>query len=573
MNAIPCRISGRFKPIYVFGDSHCLPLRDTCLAVGEAGDQYIINAHYIGGFRNQFLQSKTGNLPAPIKSALTAFGLIDKKDRPIWKAASMGAINEAFAAGRPMHSPILAMSCGDIDLRNHVFKQLGEDYDILIPGNTAPGSGRKLVSAGDAKKLILPHLSFIVPAIKALRNAGFPQSHLVMITPPSMEDDAFEAMHNYRCPKPVRAKLVALANNLLKEECIKAKVGFVDYASEISDGSGELLPQYFLDGIHASNETSAHFMSRLFAQVLESASKSKQDNANLYRMAELEGAKPHAQYSSQYATAGEEFRRSGICTAAVPAGFVSKMSVGLNFDQDVGNRHVDIDWNGNSAKSFSSNLKTATPSQDHLELVYQLFFEEGYAGLFQAALGKDVHILNCRLLQSLPHEDQGIGPQSYHHDGCPPGLYRALIYLTDVDEDSGAFEYQDNEGKPVKVTGPAGTLLFFDANRLLHRGSPPRKGKRQVIDLCVTVRPERMAPRVMWSGMNNWPKDPFNYSVRNMRAWPPLKTERVVVHPLPQRMVVSEAESHVRAAAQQEKRKKRSQPGLRNLARLIGWPA
>jgi hypothetical protein len=116
-------------------------------------------------------------------------------------------------------------------------------------------------------------------------------------------------------------------------------------------------------------------------------------------------------------------------------------------------------------------------------------------------------------------------------------------------------------------------MLFFDANRLLHRGSPPRKGKRQVIDLCVTVRPERMPPRVMWAGMNNWPKDPFNYSVRNMRAWPPLKSDRIVMHPLPEGLSASKADSQVLATAQQKKRKGNWRAGLKNIGRLMGWHA
>lgn len=569
MTAIKCRIAGRFKPIYVFGDSHCLPLRDTCLTVGEAGDQYIINTHFVGGFRNRFLESRFGNFPAPLMSVLRAFELVDKDDRPVWKAASANAINVAFAAGRPMHTPILVMSCGDIDLRKRVCREIGEEYDILVPDENAPRSGRKLISITDAKKLILPHVSNIVPAIRALHKAGFPQSHLLMITPPSMDDETFQAMHGYRCPKAVRAKIVAITNSLLKEECAKAKVGFVDCSAEIASSSGELLPEYFLDGIHASNEATAPFVSALFAQVFES--RSKQANATLYRLVERQCAKPHAQHAARFREAAEAFTRSGVCAVKVPEEFVSKLTAGLKFDQGIGNRHVDIDWMGNSAKAFSPHMVSATPSEEQLKSVYDLFFEQGYAGLFQAALGKDVHIINCRPLQSIPHEGQGVGPQSYHHDGCPPGLYRALIYLTDVDEDTGAFEYQDANGKPVKAIGPAGTMLFFDANRLLHRGSPPRKGKRQVIDLCVTVRPERMPPRVMWAGMNNWPKDPFNYSVRNMRAWPPLKTDRIVMHPLPEGLEASEAKTHVLAAAQQEREKKRSRAVLQSVSRLIGW--
>jgi len=113
-------------------------------------------------------------------------------------------------------------------------------------------------------------------------------------------------------------------------------------------------------------------------------------------------------------------------------------------------------------------------------------------------------------------------------------MFRALIYLVDVDEQNGPFEYVGERGKKRLATGPAGTLLIFDANRLLHRGNPPRSRQRKVIDFCVAPRPLGFPRRVLWAGMNNWPMDPYQYPVEGMRAYPELEKKWVRVYPFAQ---------------------------------------
>jgi hypothetical protein len=58
-----------------------------------------------------------------------------------------------------------------------------------------------------------------------------------------------------------------------------------------------------------------------------------------------------------------------------------------------------------------------------------------------------------------PHSESAVGPQSWHHDGCPPGVFRGVLYLCDVDRDTGPFQYKDDKG----TLGKTGDLLVFDA--------------------------------------------------------------------------------------------------------------
>jgi hypothetical protein len=65
----------------------------------------------------------------------------------------------------------------------------------------------------------------------------------------------------------------------------------------------------------------------------------------------------------------------------------------------------------------------------------------------------------------------------------------------------------------------------------LHRGSPPRRHERRVIDLVLAPRLPEQPFRVLWPGLNNWPGDPFQYSVNGMRASPALPSQEVSLRP------------------------------------------
>jgi hypothetical protein len=52
-----------------------------------------------------------------------------------------------------------------------------------------------------------------------------------------------------------------------------------------------------------------------------------------------------------------------------------------------------------------------------------------------------------------------------------------------------------------------------------------------------------------------------------------LKSDRIVMHPLPDGLPASEAAKHVSAAVHREKRKKSSRKALQGIKRIIGWHA
>jgi hypothetical protein len=60
-------------------------------------------------------------------------------------------------------------------------------------------------------------------------------------------------------------------------------------------------------------------------------------------------------------------------------------------------------------------------------------------------------------------------------DGVPRRIFKAFLYFNDIDEGAGPLEIYVSGAsmtpeKHIKVTVPAGTMIFVDTGRFLHRG-------------------------------------------------------------------------------------------------------
>jgi hypothetical protein len=212
-----------------------------------------------------------------------------------------------------------------------------------------------------------------------------------------------------------------------------------------------------------------------------------------------------------------EFQDKGITIIGTNSEKAAAWRESEVFDRDVGNMHSSWDWAGNSIYPYSEALRTGLPSSSLIEDLCALFTSSDFEVFFRSILGCSVMVCNCRLVQSLPHADAGVGPQSWHQDGCPPGVIRGVLYLTDVDERCGPFQYKDEADRVHTVVGHTGDLLIFDAMRLRHRALPPTYSVRAAIDLVFMPRLPGQAFQIVVSGMNHWPADPFAYSIPKER--------------------------------------------------------
>lgn len=216
---------------------------------------------------------------------------------------------------------------------------------------------------------------------------------------------------------------------------------------------------------------------------------------------------------SQLADKIVAFQRDGVTVISTNPEKAAGFCETEHFDRGVGNLHISWDWAGNSIDPYTTDLKTGLPSAALLDYLQALFSGDDFEAFFRGVLGCPAKVGNVRLVRSLPHGTEGIGPQEWHSDGCPPGVFRGVFYLCDVDEQTGPFQYKDAAGNPHTVLGRTGDLLVFDATRLMHRGSPPTHKTRSAIDLVFMPRMPDEDMKVMVVGMNHWPADPFFYKM------------------------------------------------------------
>lgn len=524
------RIVDQAQRLVCVGDSHCLPLRDVVFYPDGEQTPVVVASAYISGLTAPDMVGVTGVVGPKVADALHRLGMLSADERGKWTTDRPEDLNVLFASGTPAAPPVLLVFCGDIDLRGGVFRQFNVSFDFDMPGDPAtPRDGVMVVPHGDVEGLLVGKFAPILSGVRALEAAGFRRTYVAMITPPSLEDEAaFEAAHGFPCPLPLRRRLTTLANQVLARLCADAGVPFVE-ASELVSADGMLRPEYRLDGFHM---TTAGGM-RLVAAAVEHAvhHSAAHYNAKLYARAAARAVPVDTETLPGFAEAKVEFARNGVISRTIDLTGIDAALAGREFKEDVGNRHLRLTWCGNRREPFNPMMRSLTPDAALLAAVYEAVYSDAARPLFQACVGSDVHFLNTRFFLSLSHGDTPVGPQTFHFDGCPPGVIRALIYLVDVDSENGPFEYTDSDGASRLATGPKGTLLLFDANRLLHRGSPPRGRSRTVIDFCVAARPVGLPRRVMWAGMNNWPMDPYQMQVEGMIAHPPFTSNWVRSYP------------------------------------------
>jgi hypothetical protein len=150
----------------------------------------------------------------------------------------------------------------------------------------------------------------------------------------------------------------------------------------------------------------------------------------------------------------------------------------------------------------------------------------------EKVLGSYAVINQVNLIRSLPNGAKPVSSWLWHYDNCPDVSFKILIYLSDVDADSGAFEYlrRPNIGdvvklgssrvswdqvlpplwpqsrvppdvisrciadgyEPYRVVGPRGTLILFD-NNCIHRATVPVTRHRDalILNFRPTDRPVR----------------------------------------------------------------------------------
>ncbi len=517
--------------IHVIGDSHALPLRDLSFRESFTQRDYMVVGQYIVGCTASEMFPNAA-LPQSFLDALAAQQLI-RQGRFSHDSLEQADLATSFAAGESGCPPILAITAGDIDLRAHFLSKLKDDYDLILPFEHAYKDriGTAIMPFDVAQRLAEEAFDPLEKAILALREMGLQRAMVLALPPPTMQQSRFDALHGFSCSADTRYKATLLFNRVLAGVCADVGATFIDIWPSVLDDAGHLRPEFELDGVHLNRQAALITAEKMLgARISES-----QVCLNHKRYELVQRLSATAAVRPLTAAEGEQvqdFRNTAICRTSVPTAIIDQIVAALQFDQDCGNRLARADWFGNSVAPFSEQIMAAVPSQPVLDELYALMYGDAVAPLVSACASSDVRYLNCRPFQSLPHDGEGDGPQAYHQDGCPPGVIRAVMYLVDVDDDNGPFEYLDSKGLAHRILGPRGTLFVFDANRLLHRATPPRARLRRSVDFVIVPRTPNQPRCLVAAGSNNWPGDPTSFSIHGMGRSPHSLSDLQEVNPL-----------------------------------------
>lgn len=525
---VELEFSERPTPIYMIGDSHCLVYRDLLFQEKKHYHRpFITKASYCSGLSASNFTDEHGHINPMIIQSMVKESLLDEKLTAFHLSKSPATHSVSIAAHQALNDPIIVFFCGDIDLRSVFLRQLGQRGDFILPFEVPhldtfePIEMPQIIPFPLLKDLALKSLTPLFEGLKHLKSSGFRKLYLHNLPPPTLDDKAFESINGYVSPLLLRYKSTLLFNRLFEEFCQINDVAFLNIWDDVTI-QNKLNPAYHLDHVHLNKDAAFIALNRLLNHQLVTMRGPLLHRYEQVHSQALEAFKSstpiHAKIKEQFAQ-----EHIVILPGVMAREEVSKILDQLEFNLDVGNRHFRLDWLGNTVQPFSSNIMTAKPEEETLKLVFEFMYCETIKEAFHACCQYDYVIPTCRPVMSLPHQEDASGPQSFHRDGGPPGFMRAILYLSDVDEESGAFEYLDSSGQSHLVTGPAGTFFIFDANAIEHRGSPPRSGERKVLDFVILPQIEGVPSYVCWPGMNHWPVDPFQFSIRDYVTYPPFE--------------------------------------------------
>ncbi len=113
----------------------------------------------------------------------------------------------------------------------------------------------------------------------------------------------------------------------------------------------------------------------------------------------------------------------------------------------------------------------------------------------ESCLGIGFKVINIKAQESCTNPRFKMGPNKLHTDGFPNKIYKALVYLTEASAETGNTLLSLRKSKDYKkdnkhvadayVMGPPGTFLFFNPNTVAHKGIPPEKGRKVILEITI----------------------------------------------------------------------------------------
>lgn len=491
------------KTVHVIGDSHALGFKGKCVSMPDYGIVVNASVEYIVGLTTDKLVENRQLRPEIVHYFLRN-GIITKEGVKAAATADQMVIGAQYATGTGFHKPLVIFTAGEIFIRHYL-------------GSLVAKGPVRLSEIHEMFSVVTQHYARDVAAIRA-KFGVYAVIH--EICPPTADDAKFEEINKYRCPADLRAAAYSIFNTQLMEAARNVHVPVCrssDYLAE----NGFLKEEYEFDGVHADPKYAFTSLERAVSFWLHNRVSEATDRYFPWcSLLDPNGYKP-------------EISRIGLSEVFTPfrPDQLDDFRRAIAHFEPLACLHPTLDWahqpptagygKGNDTITYG-DITTAG-----MEVLRDVMIKGPFGDTVRKLFGgARFSIINVRPVHSLPHAGNGVGQQSMHLDGCPPGVFRAIVYLNDVSEENGPFEYIPvGKSEPVRVTGKAGSTIVFDANAVLHRATPPRVGERWALDLILLVHPEACTEIVDCRPGFTWPIDPYMFGV-SANCLPRLKADR-----------------------------------------------
>jgi hypothetical protein len=490
------------KTVHVIGDSHALAFRGKSISLPEYGMVVNASVEFIGGLTMD--QLVTGRQLRPeIVNYFLRNGIITREGIKAAATTDSMVTGVQYASGMGFDRPMVIFIAGEIFIRN-------------VLGAAVAGPGVKLSEVHDRFRQVVEKY---VTDVKSIQSSFGLTAVIHEICPPTADDAKFEEINKFACPRDVRAAAYKIFNTLLLEATYRHHVHFCR-SSDYLAVDGLLAEEFEFDGVHADPKYACTSLERAVSLWLHTRGGESTDRyISWCKMFAPDGYKP-------------EISRIGVSDIFMPfdGDQVAALRGTIDHFEGLVCKTPKLDWAHQPPTlgygKYNETILYGDVTTAGLGMLREVLIEGRFAETIRKLFGAKFSIINVRPVHSLPHDGGGIGQQAFHHDGCPPGVFRALIYLNDVGPDNGPFEYIPvGATAPVQVTGKAGSMVVFDANAVAHRATPPRSGERWVLDLIFLAHPESCTGIVDCQAGLNWPIDPYMFDV-SANCVPRLKSNR-----------------------------------------------
>ena len=492
------------KVIHVIGDSHALAFKRKSIGLQELGMIFSTSVSYLRGMQPTTIISN-GKLNQNLAKYLISEALITPDGKPIALSDEPAIVSEQYATGAGFQSEVVVFQIGEIYVR----KYLGAlDLSKEIDWNKVESDFREVVES-------------YIKSVSGMSKSFDLIAVVHEICPPTSDDSQFERINNFHCSSQIRSSVYRLFNELLEEYSVNNRVLLCQSNDYLADQDGCLKADFEYDGVHADPKYTLMSLGRVARLWLYSRSGDSSLRYEKWFTGLGNGAEP------------PRISQIGVSDSfqAMDAEQVSMLGESIGqFENHICN-NPKLDWAHAPPlpdyPKFNSLIRYSSVAPAGLKLIHKVLIEGSVGDTIRSLLGSRFSIINVRAVESAVNKGDGVGPQNFHRDQCPAGIFRGLLYLGDVAEGDGAFEYEPTDGSPTKqVHGRAGSLFVFDANAVSHRATPPRTRTRLALDFVILVVPEGVDEIVHSADAGHvWPVDPYAFTL-TQRCFPAIESGR-----------------------------------------------